>query len=43
MDRLQSEKQLKAFDQRLANLFELQVRLLEHQTHRLDEFETLRT
>src|SRR5437763_6180218 len=39
IDRVQSEKELKAFDQRLASLFELQVRLLEHQTHRLDEFE----
>ena len=39
VDRLESEKQLKAFDQRLAGLFELQVRLLEHQTHRLDQFE----
>ena len=38
IDRIQSEKDLKALDQRLASLFELQVRLLEHQTHRLDDF-----
>ena len=37
--RLQSEKELKAFDQRLAGLFEMQVRLLESQTQRLDEYE----
>src|SRR2546425_10663463 len=39
MDRLQSEKEFKAFDQRLAGLFEIQVRLLESQTRRLDAFE----
>jgi hypothetical protein len=38
-DRLQSEKEFKAFDQRLASLFEIQVRLLESQTRRLDEAE----
>ncbi len=39
VDRLQSEKEFKAFDQRLAGLFELQVHLLESQTRRLDEFQ----
>jgi hypothetical protein len=38
-DRLQSEREFKAFDQRLAGLFEIQVRLLESQTRRLDEYE----
>jgi hypothetical protein len=37
--RLQSEKELKAFDARLAGLFEIQVQLLESQTRRLDEFQ----
>ena len=37
--RLQSEKELKAFDQRLTGLFEMQVRLLESQTQRLDQYE----
>jgi hypothetical protein len=39
IDRIQSEKEHKAFDQRLARLMEIQVRLLESQTRRLDEYE----
>lgn len=35
--RLKSEKELKNFDVRLAGLLEMQVRLLESQTLRLDE------
>jgi len=38
VDRLEAEKELKAFDRRLANLLEIQVRLLESQTARLDEY-----
>jgi hypothetical protein len=37
--RLQSEKEFKSFDLRLAGLFEIQVRLLESHTRRLDEYE----
>ena len=32
IERRQAEKELKVFDQRLANLLEIQVRLLESQT-----------
>lgn len=39
VDRLEAEKELKAFDRRLAGLLEIQVRLFESQTARLDEFQ----
>src|SRR2546425_7372225 len=39
IDRLQSEKELKAFDRRLAGLLEIQVQLLESQSRRLDNHE----
>ena len=38
VDRLEAERESKAFDRRLANLLEIQVRLLESQTARLDEY-----
>src|SRR5262245_7560657 len=38
-ERIQSEKQFKALDLRLASLFDAQVRLLESQTKRLDQHE----
>ena len=38
-DRLGAEKELKAFDRRLARLLEVQVQLLETQSHRLDDAE----
>lgn len=37
--RLQSEKELEAFDARLAGLLEVQVQLLESQSRRMDEFQ----
>jgi hypothetical protein len=39
IDRLKAEKEHKSFEHRLAGLFEIQVRLLESQTRRLDEYE----
>jgi hypothetical protein len=38
-ERIEAEKELKAFDQRLAKLFEMQVELLKTQTERLSRFE----
>jgi hypothetical protein len=38
-ERIEAEKELKAFDQRLARLFEMQVDLLKTQTERLSRFE----
>jgi hypothetical protein len=39
IDRLQSQKEGKAFDARLAGLLEIQIQLLESQTRRMDEFQ----
>jgi hypothetical protein len=39
IDHLQAEKESKSFDRRLAGLLEIQVRLLESQTRRLDVYE----
>jgi hypothetical protein len=39
MDRLEAEKESKSFDRRLAGLLEIQVRLLESQSTRLDEYQ----
>src|SRR5262245_3149863 len=38
-DRIRDEKESKAFDRRLASLFEMQTHLLESQSKRLDECE----
>ena len=39
IDRLEAEKESKAFDRRLANVIEMQVRLLESQTIRIDQYQ----